>query len=744
MKLPCVVSLLLCVCSIAAQTDPVSQVDPFIGTQLTDKVDGGNTIPGATLPFGMLYWSPDPPEGEFYSYPNLSTRGFSLTHLSGPGCGVYGDIPILPMLGLPSQPPSAYPLPYQAKFKHSDEVAQPGYYSVKLDSGIEIQLAAAQRSGIAVINYPSGTDPHTVLFDLSRNLARVQNADIRLNGSRVTGSVSGGGFCRLNNRYRIYFVAETEETPQASGTFNELGYKPDSRDGTGPRTGGYLRFASSTRTLHLKVGISFVSVANAEENLKKEIPDWNLDRVRNEARKAWNDALGHIMVTGGTDDQRKIFYTALYHSLLHPTVFNDENGDYIGFDDKVRKVTGRNQYANFSGWDIYRTQVQLITMLMPTVGSDLAQSLVTDAEQGGGLPIWPVANDETSCMVGDPSAIILANIYAFGGRNFDVESALKAMIRGAEDPATHSRLYPERPGLADYLAKGYIPQSNTIRNSASVTLEDEAADFSISRIALALGDHATSEKYLARSAGWTKLFDPEKKYLRARDKDRNFLPDFTTEKTIGFAEGNSAQYTWMIPYDLAGLISAIGGPKDTNDRLDDYFSRYSDWGVNNAPYFFIANEPSFGDPWIYDWTGKPWRAQEVVRKTLADLFMATPDGLPGNDDLGATSAWIVFAQLGLYPEIPGVGGFAISSPAFPKVTLKLGDHNVQIVAPDTTKKPYIQSISVDGKPVHNWWFDWETIKHSDKVEFTMASQPAKDTGDTPPSFGPGQSQSNQP
>jgi len=737
MKVACFISLFLCISSIGAQTDPASQVNAFVGTQLTDKVDGGNTIPGATRPFGMLYWSPDPPDGEFYNYKNLSTRGFSLTHISGPGCGAFGDVPILPMLGLPQQPPPVYPIPYRDTFKHSDEVAQPGYYSVKLGSGITVELAAAERSGIATITYPLSGDAHNLLLDLSRNLTHVQNASIKLNGSRITGSVASGGFCRLNNHYQVYFVAETEETPQSSGTFTELGYGPSHTEASGPRAGGYLRFPSSTKTLHLKVGISFVSVANAEANMEKEIPGWDFNLVRTQARNAWNEALGHAMVTGGTETQRTIFYTALYHALLHPSIFSDTNGDYIGFDDNVHNAKDRIQYANFSGWDIYRSQVQLITMLMPKIASDIAQSLVVDAEQGGGLPRWPVANDETSCMIGDPASIILADIYAFGGHDFDVEAALKAMMRGADDPTTHSRMNLERPGLADYLAKGYVPQSGAIRNSASVTLEYETADFAISRFALALGKPAIANKYFARTTGWRGLFDPQVKYLRARVQDGTFMPDFTTEKTIGFSEGNSAQYTWMIPWDLKDLVSVIGGPDATNSRLDDYFSRYSDWGVNNAPYFFIANEPSFGDPWVYDWTGKPWRTQEVLRKTIGDMFMPTPDGLPGNDDLGETSSWLVFAELGFYPEIPAVGGVAISNPIFPKVTLKLGDRDVQIIAAGAPEKLYVQNVAVDGKPVQNWWLDWNTVRHSNKIDFTMASQPNKNAGATPPSFSPG-------
>jgi predicted alpha-1,2-mannosidase len=341
-------------------------------------------------------------------------------------------------------------------------------------------------------------------------------------------------------------------------------------------------------------------------------------------------------------------------------------------------------------------------------------------------------------MVGDPADGILANIYAFGGRSFDVHSALKAMIRGAEDPTTHVRLYPERPGLAEFLAKGYISESNGIRGSASVTLEDENADFAISRFALSLGETKIVQKYLARSAEWTNLFDPETKYIRARDENGRFLSDFKPEDTKGFVEGNSAQYTWMVPYDLAKLIAEIGGPEAASGRLDGYFSHYGGWGGHNGPYFFIANEPSFGDPWIYDWTGKPWRTQEVVRKAIGDLFQPLPDGEPGNDDLGATSSWLIFAQLGFFPEIPGVGGFAVSSPIFPEVTLKLGDHPVRIIATGAPEKAYVQSIAVDGKPIFNWWLDWDAMKHAGKIEFQMTARPNKDPGKAPPSFGPDQ------
>jgi predicted alpha-1,2-mannosidase len=718
----------------AAQTDLASFADLFVGTQTNSQNDGGHTLPGATRPFGMIYWSPDSVEGPFYRYERAATRGFSLTHLSGPGCGVYGDVPLMPILGLPIMPPPVRSTTYSATFKHNDEVAQPGYYSVKLDSGIEVRIAAEVHSGIAEIGYPEGTDAHTLLIDLSRNLNQVHDAQIDIKGRRVTGSVAGGGFCNLENRYRVYFVIETEETPQSAGTFDEMSVKPDVNSSSGPRTGGYLAFDRGMKVLHLKVGLSFVSVANAELNLAKEIPDWDFAKVRKEARAAWNDALVHIVVSGGAEVRRKTFYTALYHSFLHPTIFNDVNGEYIGFDGKIHNLRGRNQYANFSGWDIYRSQVQLIAMLMPQVASDIAQSLVNDAEQGGGLPIWPVANDESSCMVGDPSDGILASIYAFGARDFDTKAALQAMLRGGDNPKTHIHLYPERPGLDEFLSHDYIASGERINGAASVTLEDENADFTIAAFADSLGETATATRYLERSDKWRKLFDPETKYIRPRGANGEFLPDFKPEKNDGFVEGNAAQYTWMVPYNMKALIAAVGGEEAARARLDNYFSHYGNW--YGGPYFFIANEPSFGNPWIYNWTGQPWRTQEVVRKTLDDLFMPTPDGEPGNDDLGATSSWVVFASLGLFPEIPGIGGLATSSPVFPQAELKLGSHTLRISAVGAPEKLYVKSLSLDGKPVRNWWIDWDELRHAGEVNFALTSEPNHDAGATPPSFGP--------
>jgi predicted alpha-1,2-mannosidase len=283
-----------------------------------------------------------------------------------------------------------------------------------------------------------------------------------------------------------------------------------------------------------------------------------------------------------------------------------------------------------------------------------------------------------------------------------------------------------------------MARGKTGNGAASVTLEYQNADFAVSKFAEALGDTAAAREMLVRSAQWRKLFDAETRYIRPRGTNGDFLANFDRGSENGFVEGNAAQYTWMIPYDLAGVIAAIGGPEAAKNRLDDYFSQYYDYRMKNGPYFAIGNEPSFGNPWIYNWTGYPWRTQEVVRKTLHDLFSSGPEGLPGNDDLGATSSWIVFAHLGVYPEIPGVGGVTLNSPTFPEAVLQLGGHSLRITAAGAPSRLYIVKAKLDGVPVTNWWIDWARLSKASHLDFTLGAKPNHHPGAKPPAFAPPQ------
>lgn len=732
----CIFFLVL-ICAAFAQTDDdlTSNVNVFAGTGVSPVNDSGLTMPAATLPFGMIAWGPDPAEGKFYRYALNDTRGFSLTHLSGVGCSIYGDVPLMPIDGGITESPVRQPSPIRTTYQHANEEAAPGYYSVKLDNKIRVRLTVTQRAGIASMEFPHDNKPHSVLIDLSQTQDRfgVQASSAHINGRTVTGFVQSGGLCGRENTYRLYFAIEVQELPSVSGTFNEESASPHAEQWNGARGGAYLTFGESVAAIHLKVGLSFVSAANALQNLQAEIPGWNFEEVRNHAKSVWNDALSRIRVTGGSLAQRRIFYSALYHSLVVPSLFSDENGEYTGFDNRVHRLHGHQQYANFSGWDIYRCQVQLIAMLFPGVASDMAQSLVNDAEQGGGgLPIWPVANDESGEMVGDPSSIILANIYAFGGQQFDAKQALAAMLRGADDPKAHARTYIVRPMLSEYLQRGYVPESTESAGSSSVTLEYANSDFAISKLAASLGDKEDARRFLVRSGNWRRLFDSETRYIRPKNVAGNFLSGFDPGSGTGFIEGNSAQYTWMVPYNLAGIIREIGGKEAARTRLDVYFSRYGTFG--GGPFFLISNEPSFIDPWIYNWTDRPWRTQEVVAKTLHDLFTDGPGGLPGNDDLGATSSWAVFAMLGIYPAIPGVGGFTVNTPEFAQSTIQTNGHELTITTDGARGASYIKRILLDSKPVYNYWLPWSNFAGARNLKFELTTQKEDSLQGEPPSF----------
>jgi predicted alpha-1,2-mannosidase len=750
------------------KVNPVQYVNTFVGTAnapFQDFLGGnssGNTFPGATMPFGMIQWSPDTQKGfgqeerGSYLYADTAIRGFSLTHLSGPGCPVFGDVPIMPFVGEVKASPESEPNDYLSKFSHTEEKASPGYYEVALMNGVRVKLTVTERTGHGVFTFPSSSDA-TLLVNAGRNANGVTDAEVSITTDRqLSGSVMSGGFCGARNRYRLYFVVEFDRPFKKTGAWREDKLSSGARSIKGAKAGAYVSFdATTNNTVRMKVALSYVSTRNALLNLRAENAGWDFESTRERASRRWNEALGRIEVAGGTDSQKQLFYTALYHTLLHPNIFSDANGEYMGFDDKVHVAEGRAQYTNFSGWDIYRSESPLIAFLFPKEAGDMAQSLVVDALQGGGLPIWPVANDESGAMYGDPSVPIISSTYAFGARNFDTRAALKAMIKGATDPEAKSKTYPQRNGLADYLKYGYIPmEQKGLRGSPSVALEYEIADFSLAQFAKALGDTATYKEMMRRAQFWTRLFDPETRYIRGRWSDGSWLPGFDFKKMLydknlpwrpeshkSYVEGNAVQYTWMIPHNMRALIDRIGGNDAAIKRLDSFFTEFN--AGPDRPYFFIGNEPVFPVPWVYNYTGTPWKTQRVTRRILLELFTPTSGGIPGNDDLGATSAWIVFAAIGLYPIIPGVGGFSINSPLFPEITIHLKDGRQLKIRGQGAEAdaPYVQALSLNGVPYNSTWLPYETISNGATLSFRLGSTPntrwAIAPSSAPPSFNDG-------
>jgi len=716
-------------------SDLVPYVNPFIGTgpaaanlQLGPGFDSGNVFPGAAFPRGMVQWSPDTtnsPGG--YRYFQSTIYGFSLTHFSGRGCSAYQDVPFMPVIGPVTTSP-AQSLAYASHFSHANESASPGYYRVYLDNSIDVALTVTSRSGFGQFTYPHSTAATMLINTGGSATGNSDNGTgIQVIGNdRVVGSASSGHFCGRANIYTVYFAAIFDHPFISLGTWNGPGVTPDVRTASGGHSGAYVTFDTTQNPLvQVKVGISFVSVANAYANVLAENPAWNFDSIHQEARAAWNAHLGLIQVAGGTFAERRTFYTALYHTFFHPNVFNDVNGQYLGFDQEVHTARGYTQYENFPGWDMYRSLISLLALLEPRETGDMMQSLVADAQQGGGgLPRWQVANDNSAGMVGDSQDVVIADSYAFGVRNFDMQGAWQAMNAGASDPNTHSGRYVVREGLNDYLHLGYV--STQIGASASATLEYAIDDFAIAQYARALGKMDAYHTYLQRSQNWQYLFNPATGYIEPRNSDGTFIANFNPTSTNGFAEGDGIQYTWLVPQDLDGLFARMGGNNEAIERLNSFFDQL-DAGPT-SPYAFMGNEPGFAVPWEFDVAGAPYRTQEVVRRIETQLFGAGPGGLPGNDDGGAMSSWYVFAAMGLYPEIPGVAGFLLGSPLFPSLTVHLGNgHQLHIIGQgidgSPSSMPYIQNLSLNGQNYANAWLPFAALEHGATLQFVLYNSP---------------------
>ncbi len=738
---------------------PIRYVDPFIGTAPSSSPSpdpvmyggGGSTLPIVSAPFGMVQWGPDTPNAQpsGYTYTDSRIMGFSLTHFDGTGCPNNQDFPVLPISGPVTQSPGAGNgagwSSYSASFSHAAESAAPGYYHVRLGTdGIQVDLTATTRTGFGRFTFPSSSEA-TLLVSPGYFARGPQQSALNIVGdNQIAGSVTTGNFCKEGKWHQLYFAARFDRPFARFGTWNRDQLSPDSRSisgSEGATLGAFLTFdATHNPVVLMKIGLSYVSVANALENLDQENPGWDFDTVRSQTATAWNTLLGRIRVEGGSETDRKVFYTALYHALLHPNVFSDVNGQYIGFDQQIHRADSYTHYANFSGWDIYRCWAQLVALVAPEPASDMLESMVVDSRQGGsGLPKWSDANTETGVMVGDPGALIIANAYAFGAKAFDAQTALAIMDRAATQPDARLQSVVIRPGLQHYLHDGYIPGiggdllagTQGVWGAASTTLEYANADFAIAQFARRLGDEARYRRLIRQSLNWRRLFDPVSGYIRPRQADGTWVAGFDPAHDAGFAEGNAAQYTWMIAYDLPTLIAGLGGKAQAMQRLDALFEELNA-GVRR-PHFYMGNEPQFGVPWTYNFAGAPWKTQQVVRRIMAGLFNATPGGLPGNDDMGAMSAWYVWAALGMYPAIPGTDVLVLATPLFPSIRIHLGNgRQVQIAAPDAgMDNPYVRAFALNGQPSSRAWLRFSDLLDGAHLQFSVGDRPDMTWGSAP-------------
>ena len=732
-------------------------VDPFIGTG-----GEGHTFPGAVVPFGMIQLSPDtriqPRKDAYdwaagYRYDDSTIIGFSHTHFSGTGHSDLGDVLLMPISGYAAgevplergdvdKPGSGY----HSRFSHDDEVAEPGYYAVTLDDyGIRAELTATERVGVHRYTFPAGKPAH-VLVDLRTSMydydGKTLWSRLRL---RPDGTVTGFRETRGWGPGRQLYFAMQFSQPLSGHEFHDteqdIAYKGFATPGhqdprqraqiEGRELVGAFDFDAAGEQLLVKVSISSVSEDNAIANLDAEVPGWNFDRVRSAARASWTEALSAIEVDA-PDDDRTAFYTALYHTLMAPSLFMDSDGRYRGPDNAVHTADGFRHHSTFSLWDTYRALHPLLTLVQPEQrNSDFINSMLAHHRHSpyGILPVWSFHGLETWTMVGYHAVPVIADAYMKGIRGFDADAALQAMVDSAS--------YGPYDGLAQYMELGYVPIDEE-GEAASKTLEYAFDDWTIARMAEAMGRDDVATTFGQRAGNWRHAFDAETGFMRARKRDGEFRTPFDpTASGYGtdYTEGNAWQYSWYVPQDVAGLIDSLGGDDALVSKLDQVFDAEVDPGLFEhmeditglIGWYAHGNEPSHHVAYLYAYAGQPWRTQERLKQIVDSQYAPRPDGLSGNDDLGQMSAWYVFTSLGFYPVAPGSNQYVIGRPFLPRATMNLPNGKRFTIVADglDDANPYVGEVLLNGKSLQRSYITHEEIMAGGELRFTMQAQANK-------------------
>lgn len=738
-------------------------VNPFVGTE-----DQGNTFPGASVPFGMVQLSPDTGAVSGYDYNQPRIRGFSAVHLSGVGCGAGGDLPVLPTTGSIRSTDDA---DYARAFSHSGEQASPGYYRVGLSGGITAELSATTRTGWQRFTFPA-TREANVMIDTGQALHAVVSSTVTvLDDKTVAAAITGRGFCQDTHPYTVYTVTRFSRPFTDHGMWSGETVDDGSSHSSGAGLrGAYVRFdTSDDRAVTTATALSYVSMDGALRNLAAE-GHGSFDAIRAAARQAWERRLEQVRVDGGTDRRRRAFYSALYRALLAPCTGSDVDGSYTGFDGRVHRARGFTYYQNWSLWDTYRTQAQLLSLLAPAEMHDMALSLLRVNEDGGWLPKWGLAAAETNIMSGDPVTPFLVNAYSQGLLHGHEGEAYGALRENADGIPPASSQFEGRGGNPHYLSEGYVPLDPRATHKpgdfdddygASATLEYALADAALGTMARDLGHASDAARYLARGRNYRNIYDEDTGWFRARDDDGNFVGPADPKDSTGFHEGTAWQYMWLVPQDMPGMMRLIGGRREAGARLDAFFAydrlrrdpagtARAVWVNDPASYYGEKtynpdNEPDIGAPYTYLWTGQPWKTSDVVRAALA-LYTDRPDGTPGNDDLGTMASWAVLSSIGLYPVTPGTPVWGLTTPAFPRIDLTLdpayypGGH-LTITAPGASDtRRYVQSVRIGGKDRSATYVTSADLLSAGTVAYTVGDRPSRwgtGTGDAPPSIEPG-------
>ena len=714
------------------QEDLTQFVDPFIGTG-----GHGHTFPGATMPFGMVQLSPDNGTTGWdwcsgYHYSDSSLIGFSHTHLSGTGGADYGDILLQPFSGDIKWEPGSKANPdagYRSRYSHQRESASPGYYQVYLDDHkVNVELTATQHTGLHRYKYDA-SGLARVMLDLKHGISdQVREASLRVvNDREIEGLRRSQGWAF--DQY-VYFVIRFDQPFSAHHL--QVGDQISSeRAGSGKVVRAVFDFADSD-VVHAKVGISAVDVDGARRNLDAEAPDWNFDESVQAARAAWQSRLAKIQVSGGSKDDKIVFYTALYHALLAPNLYTDVDGRYRGRDLAIHTAQDFTYYTLFSLWDTFRATHPLFTLIAPQENQDFIRTMLLQYEQGGDLPIWELSANETGTMIGYHSIPVIVDAWMKGQRDFDPELALAAM--------KNSAMRNDR-GLAQYRNFTFIPADQEM-NSVSKALEYAYDDWAIAQMAGSLGNEDDYQTYIRRGQQYLNHFDKETGFMRGRVSSGRWRSPFDPRKVshlgVGdFTEGNSWQYSFFVPHQVNHLIDLMGGDDAFIAKLEQLFNAQEVFGLEHAPdvtgligNYAHGNEPSHHIPYLYNFAGQPWETQALVDRIKREMYTAKPDGLSGNEDCGQMSAWYIFSALGFYPVCPGQNEYVIGTPTFDRVIVELGNGKQLTIASNRSEVagPYIQSMYMNSLPWSKGSLPHEDLAAGARIEFVLGNEPNKKWG----------------
>lgn len=748
LKLSLIASLFASMAMTAEAKSGVDYVDPFIGTTNFSVCNPGAVRPHglmSVVPFNVMgsdlnkedkdkrWWSAP------YEYHNKYFTGFAHVTLSGVGCPELGTLLTMPTTGELNVDYRSYGSEYR------NEQARPGYYSNELTKyGIRCEVSSTMRSSIERFTFPKGQG--NLLFNLGNGLTNEIGATLRrVSDTEFEGMRLLGTFCYNPQAvFPMYFVVRVSKAPKKSGYWKKqpdmLGAAKDwdvysgkykiytnyGRDMAGNDIGYFMSFdCEDKEQVEVQIGVSFVSIANARENLNAEQPQRNFERVVSESRADWSNILDRITVEGGTEEQLRLFYTALYHTQIHPNVLQDVNGEYPRMEgDEILKTKG-NRYTVFSLWDTYRNLSQLQTLLFPDRQEEMVRSMIDMYKEWGWMPKWELYGRETWTMEGDPSIPIITDTYLKGLRNFDIETAYKAFHASATLPGKENKM---RPDIDWYYTKGYIPMGMyeadlSGDNSVSHALEYYVADNALSLLAQSLGKTADSKLFRQRSLGYKHYYSKESGTLRPILKDGSFLTPFNPEdgadfsNAPGFHEGSAWNYTFYVPHDVQGLVKLMGGQRKFIDKLQMVFDKN---------LYDPANEPDIAYPYLFSYfKGEEWRTQKTVAELLKKYYSARPDGIPGNDDCGTMSTWAIFAMLGFYPDCPGSPYYTLTTPAFSKVTLHLDPKYYPqgdiVIETDRTSPSqlYINSMTLGGKKLNSFRISHKQLVEGKTLKMTL-------------------------